>query len=367
MTRARIGFVLLFLSTLLVDRGRLLQSDDDLDSARNAAVDANTAIVPTMSPNGVAIGDTPGAFTVTDDGQASYSVPIWTPEGPMGVGPSLALEYNSSAGSGPLGVGWKLSGMPIADHPLPQDGCRRHDAAPIDLVAGNTYCLDGKRLINVGGVGNAEYRTEQDDFTKVVRDGHRDAPQRFRVYFKSGLVSTYGSSTASRHRPSQANDLQEFVECLRLSPNVRGRRRDRCDDGLGGGSSEGPGRLDPRRREQRHRQLYDHQLHDPLGRREIAVRHSRRFHLQGDVDLQIDYGFGAAGGTPNPLAGYGSRGAGRAEHAPTRVTRSSADCLSRRSGSSRRSTSRDRTPRQGRSYGVTGSLTNPGCSAIARV
>lgn len=196
MTRARIGFVFLLLSTLLTDCGRILQSNDDLDSAESAVVDANTAIVPTLTPNGTAIGDTPGAFSVTEDGQASYSVPIWTPEGPMGLGPSLALAYNSSAGSGPLGVGWRLSGMPISQITR----CRKTvavdaDAAPIDF-SGNTYCLDGQRLINVGG---SDYRTEQDEFSKItIGAGTESGSTSFTVWRKDGLVLRYGWTASSR-------------------------------------------------------------------------------------------------------------------------------------------------------------------------
>jgi RHS repeat-associated protein len=195
MNRARIGFGVLLFSTLLMDCGRMLQFDD-LDSDESAVVDANTALVATQAPNGAAIGDTPAAFTVTDDGQASYSIPIWTPKGPMGVEPSLAFEYNSNAGSGPLGVGWRLSGMPISRITR----CNKTvavdtNAAPIDY-AGDTYCLDGKRLINIGG---SDYRTEEDEFSKITRGaGFESGSTSFTVWRKDGLVLRYGWNNSSR-------------------------------------------------------------------------------------------------------------------------------------------------------------------------
>jgi RHS repeat-associated protein len=196
MHRARIGFGVLLFSTLLMDCGRMLQFDDDLDSTDGALVDANTALVTTLAPNGVAIGDTPGAFTVTDDGQASYSIPIWTPKGPMGVEPSLSFEYNSNAGSGPLGVGWRLSGMPISritrcNKTVAVDG----NAGPVDF-AGDAYCLDGKRLIYVGG---SDYRTEEDEFSKITLGaGAESGSISFTVWRKDGLVLRYGFTTNSR-------------------------------------------------------------------------------------------------------------------------------------------------------------------------
>lgn len=58
-----------------------------------------------------AAGRTGGAFAVGPDGAAAYTIPIWTPPGPNGVQPGLALTYNSRAGNGMLGVGWSLAGI----------------------------------------------------------------------------------------------------------------------------------------------------------------------------------------------------------------------------------------------------------------
>src|SRR5690606_33667706 len=64
--------------------------------------------IPTLH---AATGRTPGIFDVSDDGAASYSVPIWTPPGPRGMQPSLSLRYSSLSGNGPLGVGWSVTGL----------------------------------------------------------------------------------------------------------------------------------------------------------------------------------------------------------------------------------------------------------------
>jgi len=190
--------------------------DDDLGSASGAAVDAMNSIVPTLTPvaGGFAIGETSGKFSVNDSGQATYDVPIWTPEGPMGVGPSLSLHYDSSGGSGPLGVGWSLTGLPISRI----ERCAKTiavdvDAGPIDLD-GDTYCLDGKRLISVGG---SEYRTEQDDFSKItLGPGFESGSTSFTVRRKDGLILRYGWTANAR-----LSGLRKSTTC-RNSSNVCG-------------------------------------------------------------------------------------------------------------------------------------------------
>ena len=56
-------------------------------------------------------------------GTGTFSVPIALPPGRAGVQPSLALEYGTSGGNGPLGVGWSLAAPFIArqtDRGLPR-------------------------------------------------------------------------------------------------------------------------------------------------------------------------------------------------------------------------------------------------------
>jgi RHS repeat-associated protein len=84
--------------------------------------------------------------SVSLDGGAQISIPLWVPPGRRGVQPSLALNYSSRAGNGPLGVGWSLSGVSAIT------ACRRTPAA--DEAYGARYpdrlCLDGQRLVEVG-------------------------------------------------------------------------------------------------------------------------------------------------------------------------------------------------------------------------
>src|SRR5262249_19781463 len=67
------------------------------------------------------IGEKFAANPVT--GTGSLSVPIFTTAGRSGFGPQLLLSYDSGAGNGPFGFGWRLSLPAITcktDKGLPQ-------------------------------------------------------------------------------------------------------------------------------------------------------------------------------------------------------------------------------------------------------
>ncbi|MES2353055.1 MAG: FG-GAP-like repeat-containing protein [Pseudomonadota bacterium] len=144
---------------------------------------------------------TPGQFSVSESGAATYSIPIQTPPGTAGIEPKLALTYNSQGGNGLLGVGWSFSGLSaIARCPrtMAQDGFR----GSVNFDTNDRYCLDGQRLIVVSGTNgadNAEYRTERDSFTKIKSYGSAgNGPAWFKVWTKSGQIMEYGNTTNSR-------------------------------------------------------------------------------------------------------------------------------------------------------------------------
>lgn len=74
-------------------------------------------------------GRTPGGFDVSSSGAATYAIPIWTPPGPNGLTPSIALTYSSNAGNGLGGVGWNLaatSSISRCNRTKHQDGVASH-------------------------------------------------------------------------------------------------------------------------------------------------------------------------------------------------------------------------------------------------
>jgi len=64
----------------------------------------------TMNPGGLpaGAGKSPTGYAVTNDGAATYTIPLWTAPGIGALQPKLALVYNSRVGDGVYGVGWTL-------------------------------------------------------------------------------------------------------------------------------------------------------------------------------------------------------------------------------------------------------------------
>jgi YD repeat-containing protein len=153
------------------------------------------------------VGATPGSFSVTDRGQASYSIPLQVPPGRLGVQPNLALQYLSTKADGMLGIGWSLTGLSTITR------CRRfldRDSvnAAVRFNASDRFCLDGQALFQIGGgvYGHegVEYRTEVDSFSKIVSHGSTMdgggryvGPEWFEVRTKDGRILTYGKEGSS--------------------------------------------------------------------------------------------------------------------------------------------------------------------------
>jgi RHS repeat-associated protein len=149
-------------------------------------------------------GALPGAFSVSPGGQATYRIPIAVPPGRLGMEPSLAVSYDSSAGDGPLGVGFSVQGLSaITRCPanLAQDGY----IAPVRYDTKDHFCLDGLRLVPVAptpgdGPGTLEYRTFPDTFSKIVARFSNGllGPASFEVLTKAGHVLQYGAAPNSQ-------------------------------------------------------------------------------------------------------------------------------------------------------------------------
>ena len=143
----------------------------------------------------IGLGDTTGSFSVSDDGEARYQIPLWVPPGRAGVEPSLVLSYGSGGGNGPLGVGWSLAGgssISRCRRTLAQDGMN----AAVDFSADDAFCLDGQHLVRVGTIGtgtDVEFRPEQSPGTRVVMHSDQAGPSFFDVYTRDGRISVYGS------------------------------------------------------------------------------------------------------------------------------------------------------------------------------
>jgi len=156
------------------------------------------------------IGRTPGAASVSPDGEAVYTIALTLPPGTNGMTPALSLEYRHRAPGGLLGTGWSIGGLSqIARCPrnIAQDGI----ASPVTQTAADRFCLDGQRLVVTNGVtygaAGAEYRTEIESFARIRSfAGTGVGPQYFTVEAADGRVFEYGATADSRIDGSNAAD-----------------------------------------------------------------------------------------------------------------------------------------------------------------
>ena len=160
-------------------------------------------------PAGAAVGRTPGAYSVSQHGAATYQIPLWVSPGAGGVQPNLTLSYDSRSGSGIAGPGWALTGLSAITR------CNKtvaQDSIPssVTLSYADAFCLDGQRLLltSGGGLGTygqagTTYDTESATFSLVTALGASgDGPQSFEVKAKNGLTYEFGNTADSRITPS---------------------------------------------------------------------------------------------------------------------------------------------------------------------
>jgi RHS repeat-associated protein len=123
-------------------------------------------------------------------GSASLNYPIETPPGRNGIGPSLALTYNSDRvnSNGWLGVGWdlRLSSIEIDT----RFGVPKYDGTDI-------YSLDGAMLAPTAPAGTYIRRVEG-PFDLIKRQGTGPTTYSWTVTDKRGTVYTYGTVANSR-------------------------------------------------------------------------------------------------------------------------------------------------------------------------
>ncbi|WP_426733189.1 RHS repeat-associated core domain-containing protein [Myxococcus faecalis] len=168
------------------------------------ALEASTSdLVPTQVDlgKGFATSQTAIHSAVTADGAGTFTIPLWTSPGRMGMEPSLSLGYNSRGGDGVLGKGWSLNGfsrITRCTRTIAQDGA----AEPVEFNTLDRFCLDGVRLIAVTGFDGGhltEYRTESNSFSKIISLNPDDlGPVTFEVHLKNGRILTYGGGPGSR-------------------------------------------------------------------------------------------------------------------------------------------------------------------------
>ncbi len=156
---------------------------------------------PGASATSDAIGSTEGNFRVSENGMATYSIPIAVAAGTAGVAPTLSLNYTGSTQNGIAGIGWSLGGLSSISRcrqTMEQDG----QAEAIDFTANDRFCLDGQRLIKVSGTNygdaNSTYHTEiQSGVVVTIKGAVNDGPDYFEVSREDGSISYYGRTATN--------------------------------------------------------------------------------------------------------------------------------------------------------------------------
>jgi len=154
-----------------------------------------------VSTNAIAMATTPGEFSVTPTGSASYTIPIQAPPGTAGMHPDLSLNYSSQSGNGIWGQGWSLNGLSVI-HRCPKTMAQDDVVDGINYDSEDRFCMDGQRLVAKNGLYGAngtEYRTEIESFSRIVSYGQSGSgPTWFKVWTKSGQIMEYGNTVDSR-------------------------------------------------------------------------------------------------------------------------------------------------------------------------
>lgn len=150
------------------------------------------------------VGSTKGEFSVSGMGSASYAVPIEFPAGIAGMTPSLALNYSSQGGNGPVGQGWTISGFSKIARcaaKLEPDGYNRG----VLFDDNDRLCLDGQRLVLFSGTygkSGSEYRTELESFSRIRLLGGNSSSSNsyFEVMTKSGITHIFGNNSGNSNK-----------------------------------------------------------------------------------------------------------------------------------------------------------------------
>jgi RHS repeat-associated protein len=159
-----------------------------------------SVVAADQTADGPATGVVAGRLDVSADGASTYHLPIWTPWAPLQ--PELSLDYNSRGGNSYIGMGFHLSGVGEISR------CRATyaqsspitPANSINLTNDDHLCLNGRILIPVDGTpwtNSAEYRPENDPFTRVVERNDEEGAKSFEVSRKDGLKEVYGDTDDS--------------------------------------------------------------------------------------------------------------------------------------------------------------------------
>jgi len=156
-------------------------------------------------------GTLTGQFLVSSIGAASYDIQLSVPPGTNGMEPQLGVQYNNLQADGVLGLGFSLTGLSSIERcaaTLPLDGY----IGTVSFDAQDRFCLDGTRLILVGGGiyggEGTRYHTESESWTEVVAQQRcGSGPCSLVARNKDGWTLEFGTTPQSRMLVPGKNDV----------------------------------------------------------------------------------------------------------------------------------------------------------------
>jgi hypothetical protein len=150
-------------------------------------------------------------------GEATLTIPVPKLKGLNGLEPTLELMYKSNQylQNSELGLGWSLNGLSEISRCFrtkAQDG----EYSNIKFNASDRFCLDGQMLIAINGIygsNETEYKTEIDTFSRIVSFSldEKTVPSYFKVFTKTNLIYTYGSTDDSTLKPIGLNVTNKWL------------------------------------------------------------------------------------------------------------------------------------------------------------
>ena len=157
------------------------------------------------------VGAIDGSINVSMYGGAVYSIPLELPGGVNGMQPSIGIVYNSQSGNGLLGYGWNVNGISS----ITRTGSTLYHngkVTAVDFSDDDCFLLDGQRLILVAISGNNyEYKTENDEFSKVLFIKENGYFSKCEVRLENGNIIKYGYTDNSKLMASDGNNVIKWM------------------------------------------------------------------------------------------------------------------------------------------------------------
>ncbi|MCM1296915.1 MAG: FG-GAP-like repeat-containing protein, partial [Muribaculaceae bacterium] len=164
------------------------QNNGELNTEENTYIPTSTEI----DQHNV-VGEIPLNSGSTPSGAKTYQVPIETAPGINGFQPNLSLSYNSMQSYSPVGVGWRLDGIPQISR-MGKNIYYHGKTEGINLDNTDTFVLDGITLIKTEDRSTTGYFIYESVQGNIKIKGYikGEIMQYFEVYYPDGNKGIFG-------------------------------------------------------------------------------------------------------------------------------------------------------------------------------